>query len=332
MLIVNYRDAALSLRAVDAALAALDGLAGGVTVVDDGTGDNSARSISAEVAARGLERRVRVLEAGSTANMAAGKNVGICAGLPEGQVPDYIYILHPRVRPAPAAIRAMVTHLEANPRVGIVGGSVSGPDGAVVAGAFRFPSILTEFKGTTPFGVGARLSRAAARRTALAATSGAVDCVTDTSMMLRRSALDETGLFDEDFGILYDATDLCRRARAMGWATHYLPESRADLSGPPETVKMVLQSRSQIWLDARLIYFVKNHGRAYAAAATAARLSGGLLRRLGGSRRRVDPPRFLRDLFMHDVGVALRSIWALLRSMASVGSAAAPAPGRARRR
>lgn len=321
VVIVNYRNAAESLQAVDGALRALDGMAGSITVVDGGSGDNSARSISAEIAARGQDGRVRVLEGGSTANIAGGKNVGICAGLPDGQVPDYIYILDPRARPAADTIRKLIAHLNAHPRTGIVGGGAFGPDGAGVANAFRFPSILTEFSDAARLGIAPRPFPKA---------GGPVDWVTDTSMMLRRKALDDTGLFDEDYGVLFDSTDLCRRARASGWATDYVGESRVDLLGTPETIDVIRHRRTGTWMDARLRYFLKNHGRVHAAAATVARVTGGLIRRLGGRRYRIDPPRFLRDLVLHDLGVALRSIWASLRSITSVQPA--PAPRRARRR
>lgn len=327
---MNYRHAVESLQAIDGALRALDGLSGGITVIDDGSGNDSARSIAAEIAARGQDGRVRVLEAGSTANIATGKNVGICAGLPDGQMPDYIYILNPKARPAPDAIRTLVAYLDAHPRTGIVGGSVFGPDGADVASAFPFPSITTEFRDAARLGIPSRILGPAARQAALPKASGPVDWVTDTSMMLRRSALDETGLFDEDYGVLYDTADLCRRARALGWGTDHVRESRADLHDAPETVDRVRHHRTQAWLDARLRYFLKNHGRIHAGAATAARVTGGMIRRLGGPGCRIDPPRFLRDLMLHDLGAALRSIWSSLRSITSVEPA--PAPRRPRRR
>jgi len=59
------------------------------------------------------------------------------------------------------------------------------------------------------------------------------------------------------------------------------------------------------WLDSRRRYFIKNHGHAYAALATLARVAGagvwGLKRALTGQAPQ-DPPRFIRDL----VGHALR--------------------------
>lgn len=330
VVIVNYRAANESLGAVAGALAALDGLSGGITVVDAASGNDSARSISAGIAARGQERRVRVLEAGSAVGLAASNNIGICAGLPEGQVPDYIYLLNARARPTPDTIRRLIAHLDARPRTGIVGTSLFGPDGARLPSAFRFPSIRGEFEGAARLGALSRLLPGTSQRMAPPETTRAVDWVCGSSMMLRRGALDEIGLFDEDYRVFYDDADLCRRARAAGWGTDYLFESRVDLHVPPHDSDSIRQRVPQRWMDARLRYFIKNHGRFHAAAATVAHVAGGLVRRLVLAGPRIDPPRFLRNLILHDLGAALRSIWASLRSIMSADPARAPR--RARRR
>ena len=56
------------------------------------------------------------------------------------------------------------------------------------------------------------------------------------------------------------------------------------------------------WFDSRHRYFAKNHGRAYAAMATSARLAGGGLHRLRcllTGRQPEDAPGFYRDLAAH---------------------------------
>ena len=61
----------------------------------------------------------------------------------------------------------------------------------------------------------------------------------------------------------------------------------------------------RFWLDSRRHFFVKNHGRAGFAAATAAHVAGGLLWRLRlvfQRKDRGDPPHFLRDLILHHMG------------------------------
>ena len=68
----------------------------------------------------------------------------------------------------------------------------------------------------------------------------------------------------------------------------------------------------QFWLDSRLHYFVKNHGRRYACAATLAHLAGGALwraRLLIQRKDRGDPPFYLWDLTRHHLQAAAKVIF-----------------------
>jgi len=63
------------------------------------------------------------------------------------------------------------------------------------------------------------------------------------------------------------------------------------------------------WFASRRHYFLKNHGRLYLAAVTAAHVAGAglgalwrIVRRKGTGR----PPHFLRDLVLGDLGATLR--------------------------
>ena len=63
------------------------------------------------------------------------------------------------------------------------------------------------------------------------------------------------------------------------------------------------------WLDSRWHYFTGSHGRAYAMAATGMHVLGGLLwrlRRVLQGKPPADPPHFLCDLIVHDLGALFR--------------------------
>ena len=60
------------------------------------------------------------------------------------------------------------------------------------------------------------------------------------------------------------------------------------------------------WFASRRHYFVKNHGRAYAALAWAARLTGSALHALRcrlSARPSQDAPHFLGDLFRYGLNL-----------------------------
>jgi N-acetylglucosaminyl-diphospho-decaprenol L-rhamnosyltransferase len=97
-----------------------------------------------------------------------------------------------------------------------------------------------------------------------------------------------------------------------GWPTDYVVESRVMHIGSASTGMRDWRRIPQFWLDSRLHYFVKNHGRGYACAATLAHLAGGALwraRLLIQRKDRGDPPFYLWDLTRHHLQAAAKVIF-----------------------
>ncbi|MFN3643028.1 MAG: glycosyltransferase family 2 protein [Gemmobacter sp.] len=304
--ILNYRTAPMTLRAAEAAVAAMQGVDGAVTVVDNDSQDGSEAALRAGVAARGLTG-VRVIQAGRNGGFGAGNNVGIAAGLPDGRRPDHVYLLNSDAFPAPDAIRILRDYLDANPAVGFAGSHVHGLEGDPHLTAFRFPNVWSELEGAARTGPVSRLLRRHVITLDLPDQPCAVDWVAGASVMIRREVLDAVGLFDEGFFLYFEETDLCRRAAAAGWPVHYVPAARVAHVGSESTGAKRWQRTPGYWFDSRWRYFAKHHGRGYAAAATLAHLTGAAIWRL---RRLVErqppggPDRFMRDLAAH----ALRNL------------------------
>lgn len=107
VVVLNWRTPDMSLDAATAALTQMEGIAGGVTIVDNGSGDGSFERMQAAVQARGWDRaRVAVVQSGWNGGFGAGNNHGVRQGLPDGSRPDLVYLLNSdaipsRVRSAP---------------------------------------------------------------------------------------------------------------------------------------------------------------------------------------------------------------------------------------
>lgn len=312
--ILNWRTPDMTLRSVEAALEALQGIAGALVVVDNDSGDGSFEKLSAAVVAKGWDRgpqQVRVLQSGRNGGFGAGNNFGIRAGLPDGSKPDYVYILNSDAFPASGAISALLTHLETHPRTGFVGSHIHGPEGEAHRTAFRFPSILGEFEQNIRFGPVSRVLKRWIVAQPVPTSTSRVDWLAGASLMMRQDVLNQIGLFDETFFLYYEETDLCRRAALAGWPTDYVLESRVAHIGSVSTGMKTWARIPHFWLDSRLHYYVKNHGWLYAFAATLAALLGGVLwraRLIFQRKDRGDPPRYLRDLVAHDARAMMRSL------------------------
>lgn len=306
--ILNWRTAEMTLCAAAAALREMEGIAGEIILVDNDSQDGSFETMQAHVAAEGWSR-VRVLQSGHNGGFGAGNNVGIRAGLSGGARPDYIYILNSDAFPDPGAIAALVGHLQAHPRTGLAGSYIHGPDGDPHLTTFRFPSIASEFEGAARLGpVSCWLGHRAVPVPIPEATT-AVDWLAGASLMIRAGVLAEIGLFDEDFFLYFEETDLCHRAKNAGYQTDFVRESSVRHIGSASTGMKEWRAVPGYWFASRRHYFVKTHGAAYAALATLAHVAGGVLHRLRCAvtgRRPADPPRFLRDLVLHDLGLRAR--------------------------
>jgi N-acetylglucosaminyl-diphospho-decaprenol L-rhamnosyltransferase len=299
--ILNWRTAEMTLRAAEAAVRAMEAVPGGIVIVDNASGDGSFEALVAGTAGWG---RVRVVQSGRNGGFGAGNNVGIRAGLRDGSRPDYVYLLNSDAFPAPDAIRALRDHLERHPQTGFAGSYIHGPDGVAHRTAFRFPSIASEFEGAARFGPVSRMFRSKIVAMALPARTQRVDWLAGASIMMRAAVLDQIGLFDETFFLYFEETELCHRAAVAGWPTDYVLESKVEHIGSVSTGMKTWARIPGFWLDSRLYYFTKVHGRLYAGLATLAHLAGGLLwraRLLVQRKDRGDPPYFLRDLVGHYV-------------------------------
>jgi N-acetylglucosaminyl-diphospho-decaprenol L-rhamnosyltransferase len=299
--ILNWRTAAMTLQATEAALRAMEPIEGAITIVDNDSGDGSFETLTQAVVQRGWSR-VRVIQSGRNGGFGAGNNVGIRAGLPDGTRPDYVYLLNSDAFPAPDAIRALRDHLDGHPQTGFAGSFIHGSDGAPHRTAFRFPSIASEFEGAARFGPISRILHRKIVARPIPDKTTRVDWLAGASLMMRQSVLDQIGIFDETFFLYFEETELCHRAAAAGWPTDYVLESRVEHIGSVSTGMKTWARIPGFWLDSRLHYFRSAHGRSYALGATLAHLAGGILwraRLLVQRKDRGDPPYFLRDLARH---------------------------------
>lgn len=305
--VLNYKTPELTLRAVEAALREMEGMAGAITVVDNDSGDGSYEMIQKAAQERGWSR-VRVLQSGRNGGYGAGNNFGVRQGLPDGSVPDYIYILNSDAFPQPGAIKVLLEHLQSHPQAGFAGSRIHGEDGVYHQTAFRFPTVFSEFESAAATGPISRLLKRYIVPLPEPLKTQTVDWMAGASLMVRYRVFEETQGFDERFFLYFEETDLCLRARQSGWTCVYLPESRVMHIGSVSTGMKTWKRMPAFWFDSRLWYFTKNHGVLYAGTATVAYLAGATLsrlRRLFAPQDFNRPQHFLKDLVSH----ALRCAW-----------------------
>ncbi|MCL3881767.1 glycosyltransferase family 2 protein [Marivita sp. GX14005] len=303
--ILNYKTPDLALKAARSVAAAMEGFGGAILLVDNASGDGSFEAMRDGVARAKWPAHLdlRVLQTGRNGGFGAGNNFGIRAGLETCPGAKFVYLLNPDAEVEAGGIAALVNHLEMHPEAAIAGSWISGEDGGDHCSAFRLPSLASEFEAAIRMGPVTRVLKNSVLPLHVPDRSGPVGWIVGASMLVRRDALDRTGLFDETFFLYFEETDLCLRAQRAGFEVHFVRESRVSHIGSVSTGMGSWARTPPYWYQSRWYYYSKNHGRVFAAAATLLNVTGTLLWRL---RRRIerrpntDAPRFLRDMIAHD--------------------------------
>jgi hypothetical protein len=136
---------------------------------------------------------------------------------------DYILALNPDTRVTEGALDRLVELMDGNAEIGICGCRLELEDGSFDHAAKRsFPTITSALGHFT--GVGRKVEGGAlSEYRAPAVEAGAVDAVNGAFMLMRRSLLDEIGLFDEGYWMYMEDLDLCYRCWQAGKVVWYEP-------------------------------------------------------------------------------------------------------------
>jgi N-acetylglucosaminyl-diphospho-decaprenol L-rhamnosyltransferase len=207
VVVVAYHSAADLPACLDSIAAEGSGVVGQVLVVDNSADPEALEAARRVVAARPGDR---LLDPGVNAGFGAGANRGVAATARSGA--PYAAILNPDTVIAPGALGRLVRELEARPALAAVGPQVRSLDGSIYPSARTFPSLvvaaghalLGQLRPGNPF-------------TRRYVGAGQPDWISGTAMVVRRTAFEAIGGFDEGYFMYVEDVDLCWRWRQAGW-------------------------------------------------------------------------------------------------------------------
>jgi GT2 family glycosyltransferase len=88
-----------------------------------------------------------------------------------------------------------------------------------------------------------------------------VDCLVGAFMFVRRAAIDQVGMLDEDFFMYGEDIDWCYRIKQAGWENYYYPKTQIlhlkGASSRRRPVKIVYEFHRAMWLFHRKHYVLK---------------------------------------------------------------------------
>lgn len=305
--IVTYKSADLTvacIRSIEVERAASK-LAISVVVVDNVSGD--APVIAQAIADNHWNAWVKLVVAPKNGGFAYGNNVAIGEAARMGP-PRYCHLLNPDTELRSGAIDTLVSFLDQNASVGIVGSSFENLDGSDWPIAFRFPTLLSEVESGLQTGtVSGILSRWVVARQ-MGKSAEPIDWVPGASMMVRWQVIERIGGLDENYFLYFEETDFCHRSSRAGFQTWYVPASRVmHIAGQSTKVTerdAKVKRLPAYWFESRRRFFATTYGLGYAMATDLAALAAhglGLLKRLLLGRGHEAVPHFIRDLWTYSV-------------------------------
>jgi GT2 family glycosyltransferase len=180
-----------------------------VVVVDNGSTDGSQAMV------RETFPQVELIENDHNAGLSRASNQGIAA-----TTGRYVLLLNDDTLVNAASLDALVAFLDATPDAGAAGGRLLNPDGTFQAGSADFSTLHEEFLMAT--GLGERLWPGYPSYLDPEEVK-AGGWLSSACLLLRRDALAQVGLLDEEYFIYGDETDLQYRLQRAGWKVYYLP-------------------------------------------------------------------------------------------------------------
>jgi N-acetylglucosaminyl-diphospho-decaprenol L-rhamnosyltransferase len=260
-----------------------------VWVVDNASSDGTPDAV------RHQFPQVTLIASDANLGFAGGNNLALrqigfsdTPGQPQAaqSLPKAVYLLNPDTLTQPGATRTLYDALFSLPRAGIVGAQLAYADGSFQHGAFRFPGLRqllvelfplpgrfyeSEFNGRYP--------RTAYQRNA----PFPVDHTLGATMLIRREAILQTGLFDEQYFMYCEEIDWSFRIRRAGWEIYTVPAAHVTHLVGQSTDQIRPQSVVNLWRSRFRLYQKLYSPLKFQAARLIARL--GMRRQIALARR-----------------------------------------------
>ena len=253
IVIVNWNTRDLLRDCLNSVSDAIEALSVEVLVVDNASKDNSCTMVREEFP------NVRLIESESNLGFAGGNNLALARATGR-----YVLLLNTDTLVHGNVLAQAVAWLDRHPDVGVLGPRVLNTDGSIQASCSAFPSLrhlamqtlgLTKLAKWDSYRM-TGWDRSSERR---------VEVISGAAMFVRRAAMEEVGLLDENFFFYGEETDWCRRYAKAGWALVFAPIPEITHFGNGSAAK--LNHRRDVLMTEGTTRLHKKHGGYFAALA-----------------------------------------------------------------
>jgi N-acetylglucosaminyl-diphospho-decaprenol L-rhamnosyltransferase len=198
----------------------------------------------------------RVIDQASPLSFAANINAGAAATTGE-----LLLVANPDTVAEPGSIAVLREFVAAHPRCGVAGPQMLDPDGSWQPSRRRFPTVGGTLVRRTPL----RLLFPPLERQRhhylldeRPTEPVPADWMLGGFLLIRRSAFDEVGGFDEGFRMYGEEIDFCYRLARSGWERWYVPAAVVRHRWDAFTDRRLLTRRT-LWHWRGVLRFVRKH-------------------------------------------------------------------------
>jgi len=247
IVIVNWNTKDLLIKCLGSIDQTIQGAGVEVFVVDNGSRDGSGAAVKEEFP------KATLIE--NTVNLGYARANNQALHLSQGK---YLLLLNPDTQPREGAIEKLISFMDDHLEAGVVGPQLLNGDGSKQNSIANFPSLATELLNKNllrwlfpeKFPGKERDYREPIE----------VDSVIGACMMVRRDAMDQVGLLDEDYFLFLEETDWCYRMKRAGWKIYHLPQAEIYHFQGKSTEGEKRRAKLEYYRS-RYIFFKKNRGR-----------------------------------------------------------------------
>jgi GT2 family glycosyltransferase len=170
---------------------------------------------------------------------------------------DYLLLLNPDTVINKDVMEVLSNYLDEHPDVGAVGPRLLNADGTLQESAYPRPTLVREFWRL--FHLDRVINYAEYPMEQWSHIDAKeIDVLMGACFMVRRKALDQVGLLDDEFFIYSEEVDLCTRIRNYGWRISWLPTVTVIHLGG-ESTKQIQQEMFLQLYQGKIQYFRKHH-------------------------------------------------------------------------
>lgn len=250
IIIVNYKTKNLLEQCLNSIYSENYYFSCGVFVVDNNSKDSSIEMVKKKFP------QVKLIENRINSGFAAANNQALTRSNAR-----YFLLINPDTVVLPDSLNVMMEFMDEHPEAGIAGCKLLNPDHSLQYSCRKFSTLVTFFLR------GIHFDSLFPNTTILRKYMmfdwdhnevREVDWVLGSCMMVRRKAIEQVGLLDENFVLYFEDQDWCYRMWKHGWKIYYVPQAQMIHYYQRRSAKQFLNVLTWTHIKS-MLYFFKKH-------------------------------------------------------------------------